>query len=114
MKLEELDKMAYEMQVLPDGLTMPETYYFLTMRALYAMFLTGKITEHQAKEEKHIVLELYRQLDLSRRVGEHEMRILRQVQEQGGYYEENGCRVCRQLAHQLCGLPAELAQKGDD
>lgn len=107
MKLEELDQKAYAMQVLPTGLDPPETYYFLTMRALYAMFAVGKLTEDQAKQEKRIVLDGYRQLDLQRRVGAHEMRVLRQVQERGKYYEKNGCSVCRQLAHQLCGLPVK-------
>lgn len=107
MKPEELDRMAYEMQALPSGLNMPDTCYFLTMRSLYAMFAAGKLTEHQAKQEKIAVMQMYRQLDLFRRIGEQEMRVLRQVQQRGEYYEKNGCNVCRQLAHQLCGLSVE-------
>ena len=104
MELDELDRRAYAMQVLPAGLEPPEMYYFLTMRALYAMFATGRLTEEQAKQEKRAVLDGYRQWDLQRRVGQQEMRVLRQVTERGGYYEKNGCNVCRQLADQLCGL----------
>ena len=51
MELDELDRRAYSMQVLPAGLEPPEMYYFLTMRALYAMFATGRLTEEQAKQE---------------------------------------------------------------
>lgn len=104
MELDELDRRAYAMQVLPAGLEPPEMYYFLTMRALYAMFATGRLTEEQAKQEKRVVLDGYRQWDLQRRVGQQEMRVLRQVTERGNYYEKNGCSVCRQLADQLCGL----------
>lgn len=104
MELDELDRRAYAMQVLPAGLEPPEMYYFLTMRALYAMFATGRLTEEQAKQEKRAVLDGYRQWDLQRRVGQQEMRVLRQVTERGNYYEKNGCSVCRQLADQLCGL----------
>ena len=110
MQLEELDRKAYAMQVLPAGLEPPEVYYFLTMRALYAMFATGKLTEEQAKQEKRVVLDGYRQWDLQRRVGQQEMRVLRQVIDRGSYYEKNGCSVCRQLANQLCGL----AVKGEE
>ena len=109
MQLEELDRKAYAMQVLPAGLEPPEVYYFLTMRALYAMFATGQLTEEQAKQEKRTVLDGYRQWDLQRRVGQQEMRVLRQVIDRGSY-EKNGCSVCRQLANQLCGL----AVKGED
>lgn len=52
MDLKELDEIAYDMQELPKGMKMPETYYFLTMRALYAMFLSKKISVDQAQEEK--------------------------------------------------------------
>lgn len=104
MELDELDRRAYAMQVLPAGLEPPEMYYFLTMRALYAMFATGRLTEEQAKQEKRAVLDGYRQWDLQRRVGQQEMRVLWQVTERGNYYEKNGCSVCRQLADQLCGL----------
>lgn len=110
MELDELDRRAYAMQVLPAGLEPPEMYYFLTMRALYAMFATGRLTEEQAKREKRAVLDGYRQWDLQRRVGQQEMRVLRQVTERGNYYGKNGCSVCRQLADQLCGLTVKTNQ----
>ena len=104
MELDELDRRAYAMQVLPAGLSPPERYYFLTMRALYAMFATGRLTGEQARQEKRAVLEAYRQLDLQYRVGQQELRVLWEVQQRGDYYRKNGCSVCRQLASQLCGL----------
>lgn len=110
MELDELDRRAYAMQVLPAGLSPPERYYFLTMRALYAMFATGRLIGEQARQEKRAVLEAYRQLDLQYRVGQQELRVLWEVQQRGDYYQKNGCSVCRQLASQLSGI----AVKGED
>lgn len=107
-KLEELDKMAYAMQALPNGLNMPDTFYFLTMRALYAMFATGKITAEQAKNEKSMTVKSYNAFDLVYRVGEHDMAVLRKIQSHKDFYTQNGCKVCRQLANEICGLEMEL------
>ena len=52
MTLEDLDKMAYELQPLPEGLQPPEIYYFLTMRTLYALYAFRKLSAEQAKQEK--------------------------------------------------------------
>lgn len=107
-KLETLDKMAYEMQPLPGGLKMPETFYFLTMRSLYAMFLTGKISEQQAKQEKSTVVCDYNAFSLVYRIGEHDLAVLRKIQSNADYYNKNGCSVCKQLANQICGIEMEL------
>lgn len=108
MELKELDEIAYEMQILPAGLKMPESYYFLAMRSLYAVFLSGKITADQAKEEKKAIIGTYRAFELVYRIGEHDMNILRQIQSNKSYYDKSGCPVCRQLADQICGLAVEL------
>ena len=52
MDLKQLDALAHRQQALPAGLNLPETYYFLQMRALYAMFAMQAISAEQAKEEK--------------------------------------------------------------
>lgn len=108
MNLKELDEMAYDMQTLPKGMKMPETYYFLTMRALYAAFLSKKISVDQAQEEKKTVISTYRAFELVYRIGEHDMNILRQIQSNKSYYDKNGCPVCKQLANQICGLALKL------
>ena len=106
--LSELDRMAYEMQEPPKELNMPETYYFLTMRSIYAMFLCGKLTEEQAKREKRKVVGSYHAFELVYRIGEHDMAVLRDIQHNKDYYDKNGCHVCKQLANQICGLAMEL------
>ena len=58
------------------------------MRALYAMFATGRLTGEQARQEKRAVLEAYRQLDLQYRVGQQELRVLWEVQQRGDYYRK--------------------------
>lgn len=109
-KLEELDKKAFELQELPEGLNMPETYYFLTMRSLYAMFLTKRISGEQAKKEKKKVIGDYHAFALVYRIGEHDLSILRKIQSNKDYYSEKGCPVCKQLADQICGLEIELTE----
>lgn len=111
MNLKELDEMAYKMQPLPTGLKMPETYYYLTVRALYAMFLSGKITAGQAAKEKQQVRQTYRDFELVNRIGEHDMAVLRNIQHSKDYYDQNGCPVCKQLAAQISGL-APRAYRG--
>lgn len=106
--LDILDEMAYKMQPLPTGLKMPETFYFLSMRSLYVMFLSGKISADQAKQEKSKVKDCYRDFELVHRIGEHDMAILRNIQHNKDYYDKNGCPVCKQLASQISGLAVEL------
>lgn len=108
MNLKELDEMAYDMQTLPKGMKMPESYYFLAMRSLYAVFLSGKITADKAKEEKKAIISTYRAFELVYRIGEHDMNVLRQIQDNKNYYDKSGCPVCKQLANQICGLAIEL------
>lgn len=110
MDLKQLDALAHRQQALPAGLNLPETYYFLQMRALYAMFAVQAISAEQAKEEKQTVLRTYRDFALLHRIGEQDMHILRQIQRQKDYYSQNGCPVCKQLANQLCGLYIEVEE----
>lgn len=105
MALEELDKMAYSLQVLPEDLPPPETYYFLTMRALYAMFALKQLSEEQARREKKQVFQQYQDFDLLRKIGMQERHILESIRKSGNYYNKNGCPTCKRLANQLCGLP---------
>lgn len=108
MDLSKLDELAYKMSPLPAGLKMPETYYFLTMRSLYAMFAAGQITAEQARQEKMLVIRNYNQFNLVHRIGEHDMHVLRKIQSNADYYDKNGCPVCKALANQICGLAVEL------
>ena len=107
MDLKELDARAHGQQILPSGLNMPDTYYFLQMRALYALFAVHAITVEQAREEKKVILRTYRDFELLNRIGEHDMHILRRIQQQKDYYSQNGCPICKQLANQICGLQIE-------
>ncbi len=111
MTLEDLDKMAYELQPLPEGLRPPETYYFLTMRTLYALYSFHQLSAEQAKQEKNQVLRQYRDFDLLRKIGMQERQILDNIRKSGAYYSKNGCPACKQLANQLCGLA--IREDGD-
>ena len=104
MTLEDLDKMAYELQPLPEGLQPPEIYYFLTMRTLYVLYAFRKLSAEQAKQEKKQILRQYRDFELLQKIGMHERQILNNIRKSGAYYNKNGCQACKQLANQLCGL----------
>ena len=108
MTLQELDRLAYEMQELPAGLNMPQTFYYLSMRSLYAVYHMKAITAEQAAKEKTKIVGDYNAFDLVYRIGEHDMRVLRKIQDSKDYYNKNGCPVCKQLANQICGLELEL------
>lgn len=108
-ELASLDAQAYSLAPLPEGLRMPEMYYFLAMRTLYAMYAAKRITAEQAQKEKIRVTGEYNQFNLSYRIGEHNMQVLRKIQKNADYYSANGCLVCKQLANQLCGIERELA-----
>lgn len=110
MDLNKLDEIAYAMNPLPANLKMPETFYFLSVRSLYAMFLSGKLTAEQAAEEKRQVRQTYRDFELVHRIGEHDMAVLRNIQHNKDYYDKNGCHVCKQLASQISGLAVELTE----
>lgn len=110
MDLHELDRLAYEMSELPDGLEMPEIYYFETVRALYAMYSIGKISKEQAEKEKRKVKLTYRNFEVVNRVGKHDMSVLRKIQANKSYYDKNGCELCRALASQICGLKIEFGE----
>lgn len=110
MDLHELDRAAYEMEELPDGLEMPEIYYFETVRALYAMYSIGKISKEQAEKEKRKVKLTYRNFEVGNRVGKHDMAVLRKIQANKDYYDKNGCKVCKDLASQICGLKIEFGE----
>lgn len=110
-KLKQLDSAAYKNQEMPQGLHMPEVYYFLCMRAVYQLFRMNQISQAQAEQEKKIVRSTYANFELVNRVGEHDMRVLRNVQKNGEYYKREGCPKCRALYDQLCGLEIELSEE---
>lgn len=106
-KLKELDEAAYKNQPMPYGLHMPETYYFLCVRSIYAMYRHREITREQAEQEKRTVRASYASFELAYRVGDHDMKVLRGIQKNGDYYKKDGCPKCKALYDQLCGLEIE-------
>ena len=110
-KLKQLDNAAYKNQDMPTGLHMPEVYYFLCMRYIYAMYRMDKISKEHAEQEKQIARSTYANFELVNRVGEHDMKILREVQKSGDYYKKDGCPKCKKLYEQLCGLAVELDEE---
>ena len=52
MDLEEMDRLAYAQNVLPEGLEAAEQRYYLSIRNLYHQYRNGLIDENRALREK--------------------------------------------------------------
>lgn len=104
MTRKELDELAYALQPLPEELPPAETYYFLSMRTLYALHACQQLSAEQARREKQQVLRHYRDFDLLQRIAVQERQTLACIRKSGAYYQKNGCPTCKRLADQLCGL----------
>ena len=106
-KLAELDEAAYKNNTIPAGIKMPEMYYFLSMRSVYTMYRLKQISKEQAQREKQVVRASYAAFELAYRIGDHDMKVIRDIQKNGDYYQKDGCPKCRALYDQLCGLEIE-------
>lgn len=59
MTAEELDRLAYKGEEMPDNLRMPEKMYFIAMRSLYHDYRRKAVSEEQSKREKTALLQDY-------------------------------------------------------
>ena len=59
------------------------------------------------EQEKRTVRASYAAFELAYRIGDHDMKVIRDIQKNGDYYQKDGCPKCRALYDQLCGLEIE-------
>lgn len=97
MKQEELERLAAKSEPLPDNLTLPEQWLYLSLRALYREFRAGTITCEQAAQEKAKLLDEYELAKL------HYSAYVQATERANRYSpllveaEKSGCDVCRKI-----------------
>ncbi|MDE6019999.1 MAG: hypothetical protein K2H01_03235 [Ruminococcus sp.] len=104
MKIEDIEVLASRNAPMPDKLTPPEIFLFLSLRAVYAAWRTGTVETSQAKNEKTQVIRQYKELDLWHRIYTEQSSMLRQVQRYSDKIRISGCPVCYGLFRVLSGL----------
>jgi len=113
VKIEDVEKLASRNAPMPDELTPPEIFLFLSLRAVYSAWRTGTVETSQAKNEKALVIRHYKELDLWHRIYTEQSRMLRQVQRYSDKIRISGCLVCKGLYTALSGLE-KLKEEGEN
>lgn len=103
MMQEELERLAAKSEPLPNNLTLPEQWLYLSLRVLYREFKTGAITREQATKEKTSILKQFEMAQLHHKA-------YTQATERSNKYgylfaeaEKSGCDVCRKIVRILDG-----------
>lgn len=103
MMQEELERLAAKSEPLPDGLTLPEQWLYLSLRLLYKEHKAGMVTREQAAKEKRAILDQYELAKLH-------YSAYQQTTERTNRYgylfaeaEKSGCDVCRKIVRILDG-----------
>ena len=97
MTAEELERLAANDGEIPDGLSLPEQLFFLTMRELYSNFRNGVVNRERAKREKQRIMVAYGQLSNSYKVVEQHQAINTRLQKHIGELYKCDCPNCRRV-----------------
>ncbi|HCA29770.1 MAG TPA: hypothetical protein DEP23_09490 [Ruminococcaceae bacterium] len=82
---------------MPDGLTQPEQWLYLSLRALYREYRSGAVSKEQAAQEKRAILDQYELADMS-------YRVYKEASDRANQYsailteaEKSGCEICKKI-----------------
>lgn len=104
MKADDINIIACKGQRMPDGLNLPEQYYYQALRMLYKRYHAADISKEEAKEEKHDIDEAFRDMQFKYKLYEHQAEIERvfhkEFHKEGTQCKSGRCR----LYNILCGL----------
>ena len=104
MTADKLNITASKGQSMPDGLTLPEQYYFQALRLLYKRYHAGDIEREEAQQEKHSIDESFRDMQFNYNLYKHQAE-LEQVFHKEFFKDGTACKAgnCR-LYNILCDL----------
>lgn len=71
---EALEHAAKDGKALPDGLTLAEKQLYVAMRALYSSYARGDISREEAKREKRLLLNDFRDAELQAKARERSIK----------------------------------------
>ena len=103
MSTDELEKLAASFAEMPDGLNAAEQLLYLSLRQLYAIYRTRKITRDIAKREKTKIYKQFETNSLDLRCWESAMEKSRKLAILSPELK-NGCDLCKKYDRILGGL----------
>lgn len=104
MSADELERLAAADSEMPDGLSMPEQLFYLTMRTLYQNFHSGAVNRDRAKREKSRILVAYGNLQSSYKITKQNEEIHKRLQKNMSELYKCGCENCRKLLNIFVGV----------
>lgn len=103
MSTDELEKLAASFAEMPDGLNAAEQLLYLSLRQLYAIYRTRKITRDIAKREKTKIYKQYEINSLNLKCWESAMERTRKLAVLSPELK-NGCDLCKKYSRILGGI----------
>ena len=103
MSTDELERLAVSCSEMPENLNVAEQLLFLSLRQLYAIYRTRKITRDIAKREKTKIYKQFETNSLDLRCWESAMERTRKLAVLSPELK-NGCDLCKKYDRILGGL----------
>lgn len=104
MSTDELEKLAASFAEMPDGLNAAEQLLYLSLRQLYAIYRTRKITRDIAKREKTKIYKQFETNCLDLRCWESAMEKARKLAVLSPELKMSGCELCKKYSRILGGI----------
>ena len=104
MSTDELERLAASCSEMPENLNVAEQLLFLSLRQLYAIYRTRKITRDIARAEKTRIYKQYEINSLNLKCWESAMERTRKLAVLSPSLKDSGCELCRKFFNVLGGL----------
>lgn len=97
MWTDDLERSAMKSEPMPDNLTMPEQWLYLSLRILYREYRSGAIEKKQARQEKRKLIDEYELMMLHHRAYQQATERVNRYSPLLVEAEKSGCDVCRKI-----------------
>lgn len=104
MSTEDLEKLAATLSEMPSGLDAAEQLLFLSLRQLYAIFRTGKLSRDIAKIEKNKIYKEYEVNKLNLSCWEQARQREKKLSVISQKIKQSGCSICRSYMLSIAGV----------
>ena len=104
MSTDELERLAASCSEMPDGINAAEQLLYLSLRQLYAIYRTRKITRDIARLEKTRIYKQYEINSLNLQCWESAMERGRKLAVLSPELKMSGCELCKKYDRILGGL----------
>jgi hypothetical protein len=93
----DLERLASDGAELPDGLTSPQVWLYLSLRALYRCYRDGHISREQAQREKGRVIAAYESARMTMEMYRAGWKRFERIRNFQSEIEKSGCGLCRKV-----------------